>query len=89
MDFKDGHFHIPATKKDVNKTAFSYSCGIFENLVTLFGLRNTLSIYQRVINQVLFDLLDSYLIVYLDSILVFSCTKEDYVHDLNAVFNKL
>ena len=28
-------------------------------------------------------------IVYLDDILVFSHTKEDYVHDLNAVFKRL
>ena len=40
-------------------------------------------------NQVLFDLLDSCVVVYLDDILVFSCTKEDYEWDLNAVFKRL
>ena len=37
----------------------------------------------------LFDLLDSYDIVYLDDILVFSNTKEDHMHNLNAVFKRL
>ena len=40
-------------------------------------------------NQVLFDLLDFCVVVYLDDILVFSHTKEDHVWDLNAVFKRL
>ena len=40
-------------------------------------------------NQVNFDLLDSCIVIYLEDILVFNCTKEDHVHDLNAIFLKL
>ena len=40
-------------------------------------------------NQVLFDLLDSCVVVYLDDILVFSRTKEDHEQDLDAVFKRL
>ena len=40
-------------------------------------------------NQVLFDLLDSCIVVYLDDILVFSRTKEDHEQDLDAVFKRL
>ena len=40
-------------------------------------------------NQVLFDLLDSCVVVYLDDILVFSYTNEDYECDLNVVFKRL
>ena len=40
-------------------------------------------------NQVLFDLLDSCIVVYLDDILVFSHTKEDRKQDLNAVLKRL
>ena len=40
-------------------------------------------------NQVLFDLLDSCVVVYLDDILVFSQTREDHEQDLNAVFKRL
>ena len=40
-------------------------------------------------NRVLFGLLDFYVVVYLDDILVFSRTKEDHKRDLNAVFKRL
>ena len=40
-------------------------------------------------NQVLFDLLDSCVVVYLDDILVFSHTMEDHEWDLNSVFKRL
>ena len=59
---------------------------MFEYLVIPFGLMNAPSIFKRVMNQVLFDLLDSCVVVYLDDILVFSHTKEDYICDLNAIF---
>ena len=40
-------------------------------------------------NQVLFDLLDSCVVVYLDDTLVFNQTKADHERDLNAVFKRL
>ena len=43
----------------------------------------------RVINQVIFHLLVSCVVVYLDDILVCSHTKEDRIHDLNAVFKRM
>ena len=40
-------------------------------------------------NQVLFDLLDSCIVVYLDDTLVFIQTKENHERDLKAVFKRL
>ena len=52
---------------------------MFEYLVMPFGPMNAPSIFLRVMNQGLFDLLDSCVVVYLDNILVFSYTKEDHM----------
>ena len=54
-----------------------------------FGLINSPNIFQRGVNQVFYDFLNFCVVIYLDNTLVFSCTKEDHVHDLNAVFKRL
>ena len=43
-----------------------------------FGLTNAPALYQGLINNVLRNLLDQYVIVYLDNILVYSKTLEEY-----------
>ena len=85
----DGYFHVSIANKSVHKMVFSSRYGMFEYLVMLLGLKNVLNIFLRVMNQVLFDLLDSSVIIYLNNILVFSNTKKDCVYDLNAAFRRL
>jgi hypothetical protein len=45
----------------------------------LFRLTNTLALFQRFINKVLQEYLHSFIITYLDDILIFSKEKEEYV----------
>ena len=54
-----------------------------------FGFANAPSTFQRVMNNVFFDLLDDYVIVYLDDILIFSKTLEDHHRHLHEVFSRL
>jgi len=55
-------------------TAFITRFGLYEILVTPFGLYNTPATFQNYINYILHDALDDYCIVYLNDILVFSKT---------------
>ena len=75
--------------QDVLKTAFLYRYAIFEYLVMPMGLTNAPSTFYRVINHVFFDLLDDFVIVYLDDILIFSRTKEEHITVFNKVFSHL
>jgi hypothetical protein len=53
-------------------TAFYIHYGLFKWLVTLLGLANTLSIFQKYINWCLRDYLNEFALAYIDDILVFT-----------------
>jgi hypothetical protein len=44
----------------------------------LFGLANATEIFQHIMNDLLRNLLDYEIIIYIDDILVYSETQEDY-----------
>ena len=45
---------------------------LFKWVVMLFRLSNVPSTFQRLMNQTFFDILDCFMVLYLDDILVFS-----------------
>ena len=51
-----------------------------------FGLTSAPSTFQRVMNNIFFDLLDKGVLVYLDDVLVYSKTVEEHQVLLNQVF---
>ena len=53
-----------------------------------FGLCNAPSCFQSLINEVLFEIIDECIIVYLDDILIYSKNEEHKMH-LQKVFRKL
>ncbi len=54
-----------------------------------FGLTNIPVTFQRLMNYVLYDYLNDFIVVYLDDILVCSDTFEEYLNYLKKVFIKL
>jgi Reverse transcriptase (RNA-dependent DNA polymerase) len=58
------------TSKDL--TTFYTRYGSYKCKVLPFGLINGPAIYQRYINDILFDYLDKFYMVYLDNILIYS-----------------
>src|SRR6266536_6415902 len=55
----------------------------------LFRLMNTSATFQRLINYVLHDYLNDFVVVYLDDILVCSDTFDEHINHLRKVFTKL
>ena len=51
------------------------------------GLTNAPETLQRLINSVFHDFLDKFLGVYLDELLVYSKSLEDYVHHLRFILD--
>jgi transposase InsO family protein len=71
-------------------TAFRTRFGLFEWLVTPFGLANAPSTFQRYINWTLRDYLDEFVSAYLDDILIFSGgTLTEHREHVNKVLRRL
>ncbi len=72
------------------KTAFRTRNGLYEFLVIPIGLTNVLATCQRVINNVLSDLIDITVIAYIDDILIFTKgSREQHAKDVAAVLERL
>ena len=54
-----------------------------------FGLCNALDTFQRIINTILRDGLDRFVLVFLDDILIFSHTKEEHEKHIRVVLTRL
>ena len=54
-----------------------------------FGLTNTPAVFQALVNDVLRDMLDRFVFVYLGDILIFSKSREEHVHHVQTVLQRL
>ena len=63
--------------------------GLFEWLVMPFSLTNAPATFMRLMNDVLHPFLDTFVIVYLDDILIFSTSWEEYLGHIEQVLEKL
>ncbi|KAF4310822.1 hypothetical protein GTA08_BOTSDO13628 [Botryosphaeria dothidea] len=71
-------------------TAFRTRFGLFEWLVTPFGLANAPSTFQRYINWTLKDFLDDFVSAYVDDILIFTDgSRRAHREKVNKVLEKL
>ncbi|GBG87066.1 hypothetical protein CBR_g44522 [Chara braunii] len=75
--------------KDQPKTAFRSRFGHYEFTVMPFSLTNAPATFQTAINDIFTDILEEYVLVYLDDILVYSRTLEDHLRHLRDVLQRL
>ena len=71
LDFLGAYNLIPIKQGDEWKTAFRTRYGHYEYLVMPFGLTIAPATFQALINDVLREFLDIFVVVYLDDILIF------------------
>ena len=58
----------------------------YEFLVMLFGLTNAPTTFCNLMNDVLFEYIDAFVVVYLDDIVVYSQSLQEHKKHLSLVF---
>ena len=89
LDLKTAFNLLRIAPGDKWKTAFRTNEGLFEYLVMPFGLTNAPSAFLSFMQWVLHEMLDINCVIYLDDILVFSCTHEEHTAHVMKVLEKL
>ena len=89
LDLRNAYHLVRIREGDEWKTAFNTPTGHYEYLVMPFGLTNAPAVFQSLVNDVLRDMLNRFVFVYLDDILIFSRSKEEHVHHVQKVLQRL
>ncbi|KAL0168516.1 hypothetical protein M9458_036738, partial [Cirrhinus mrigala] len=89
LDLRSAYNLIRIRKGDEWKTAFSTTSGHYEYRVMPFGLASSPSYFQAFVNDVFRDMLDRWVIVYIDDILIYSNTYADHVLHVRTVLQRL
>ncbi len=89
LDLRNAYNLIRIREGDEWKTAFSTTSGHYEYLVMPFGLANSPSVFQAFMNDIFRDMLDRWVIVYIDDILIYSDTQEEHIRHVRLVLKRL
>jgi hypothetical protein len=89
LDCASGYLQVPIAEEDRHKTAFSTADGHFEYVRMPFGLKSAPSTFQRMMNNILSELIGNRCLVYVDDILILGETLEEHNSKLREVFQKL
>eukprot|EP00253_Pinus_taeda_P004303 PITA_04303 len=89
IDLKFIYHQVPIEPSDVWKTAFKAKEGFFEWLVMPFGLTNAPATFMRLMDDILQPFTNSFVVVYLDEILIFNQSWEEHLHHIRQVLQTL
>ncbi len=89
IDLEGAYHHVKIAEKDIEKTAFKTRYGLFEYLVLPFGLCNGPATFVALMNEIFHDVLDKFIVIYIDDILVFSENEEQHRMHLEVIMERL
>ncbi|GBG84873.1 hypothetical protein CBR_g39335 [Chara braunii] len=89
LDLKSGYHQISIRPNDRYKSAFKTRYGHFEWVVVPFRLTNAPTTFQATMTNEFRAMLDRFVLVYLDDILVYSRSLEDHLEHLRRVLETL
>ncbi|KAL4016723.1 hypothetical protein IC575_024380 [Cucumis melo] len=89
IDLRSGYHQLRIKDGDVPKTAFRSRYGHYEFILMSFGLTNAPAVFMDLMNRVFREFLDTFVIVFIDDILIYSKTEAEHEEHLRMVLQTL
>ncbi|KAA0066456.1 pol protein [Cucumis melo var. makuwa] len=89
IDLRSGYHQLRIKDEDVPKTTFRSRYGHYEFIVMSFGLTNAPAVFMDLMNRVFREFLDTFVIVFIDDILIYSKTEAEHEEHLRMVLQTL
>ncbi|ETE56566.1 Tf2-1, partial [Ophiophagus hannah] len=89
LDLQGAYNLVRMREGDEWKTAFGTRYSHFEYTVMPFRLTNAPAVFQHLMNDVFWDMLDRFVVVYLDDILIYSRSRESHLQHVRLVLQRL
>ncbi|KAA0054781.1 ty3-gypsy retrotransposon protein [Cucumis melo var. makuwa] len=89
IDLRSGYHQLRIKDGDVPKTAFRSRYGHYEFIVMSFGLTNAPAVFMDLMNRVFREFLDTFMVVFIDDILIYSKTEAEHEEHLRMVLQTL
>jgi hypothetical protein len=89
INLRSGYYQIQIAKGDKEKTACRTRYGSYEFFVMPFGLTNAPTTFCTLMNDIFWEWLDDFVVVYIDDILIYHGSLEEHAEHLRKVFQRL
>ncbi|KAL0549353.1 hypothetical protein IC582_013834 [Cucumis melo] len=89
IDLRSEYHQLRIKDSDVPKIAFCSTYGHYEFIVMYFGLTNAQAVFMDLMNIVFREFLDTFVIMFIDDILIYSKTEAEHEEHLRMVLKTL
>ncbi|KAG8489264.1 hypothetical protein CXB51_017314 [Gossypium anomalum] len=89
IDLRSGYYQLRVRDSDIPKIAFRTRYGHYEFLVMPFGLTNAPAVFMDLMNRILRQYLDRFMVVFIDDILIYSRDESEHAEHLRLILQIL
>ena len=89
IDLRSEYHQVRIKDEDIFKIAFRTRYRHYEFVVMPFGLTNAPAIFMCLMNNVINKYLDTFVVMFIDNILIYSKTEEEHKEHLKIVLQEL
>jgi hypothetical protein len=89
IDLRPSYHQLKIHPEDIPKTAFTCKYGLYEYTVMSFSLTNASAFFMHLMNKVFMDYLDTFVVIFIDDILVYSKLEAKHEKHLKLMLQRL